>query len=69
MMERCTSEWGEKQGRGREGERMMGMQKRLLLSPMALMWAEDKVRLEIGMPEAHWGERKRAGDGRSRSKE
>lgn len=31
---------------------MTGMQKRLLLSPVAFMWAEDEVRLEIGMPGA-----------------
>lgn len=36
------------------------MQKRLLPSPVALMWAEDKVRLEIGMPGAQWGKKERA---------
>ena len=38
-----------------------------LLSVVALMWAEDKVRWEIGMPAAQWGEKKRAGDRRMRT--
>ena len=48
--------WG---GVGRK-RGMTGMQKRLLLSPVALMWAEDKVRLEIGMPGARWEKREGA---------
>lgn len=36
---------------------MTGMQRRLLLSPVALMWAEDKVRLETGTPGAQWGKK------------
>lgn len=59
-MERCTSVAERSKGRGREGERMTGMQKRLLPSPVALMWAEDKVRLEIGRPGAQWGKKERA---------
>lgn len=45
------------------------MQKRLLFSLVALMWAEDKVRLEIGMPRAQWGEKEQARDGRMRTGE
>lgn len=48
---------------------MTGMQKRLLPSPVALMWAEDKVRLETGMPGARWEKKERAGDGRMRTGE
>lgn len=33
------------------------------------MWAEDKVRLEIGMPGAQRGEEARARDGRMRTGE
>lgn len=52
-MQQSTSGVGRRSGgKGKEGEKMTGMQKRLLHSPMALMWAEDKVRLEIGMPGA-----------------
>lgn len=46
--------------REREEEGMTGTQERLLLSPVALMWAEDKVRLVIGMPGAQWGKKERA---------
>lgn len=52
---------GEKQGSGKEGEKMTGMQKRLLFSPVALMCTEDKVRLETGMPEAQWRKKEQAG--------
>lgn len=48
---------------------MTARQRRLLLSVVALMWAEDKVRLEIGMPGAQRGEKKRAGDRRMRTGE
>lgn len=41
--------WGGKEEE-RGGVRMTEMQERLLPSPMDLMWAEDKVRLEIRMP-------------------
>lgn len=51
------------------GERMTGMEKRLLLSLVALMWAEDKVRLEIGMPGAQWKKKEWAWDGRMRTGE
>lgn len=45
------NKWGGEEKKRKEGGvRMTEMQERLLPSPMALMWAEDKVRLEIRMP-------------------
>ena len=53
-MERCTSaverSWGEDDKDAEE----------TAPSPSALMWAEDKVRLEIGMPGAQWRKKERA---------
>lgn len=62
---------GEEKKRKEEGVRMTGMQERLLPSPMALMWAEDKVRLEIRMPRGGLnGKRKNEErDGRMRTSE
>lgn len=47
--------WGgeaEESERGREDDR--DAEETAPLSPTALMWAEDKVRLKIRMPGAHW---------------
>lgn len=44
----------EEEEKVKNGEKMTGMQRSLLCAPTALMWAEDKVRLKIGMPGAQW---------------
>lgn len=56
-MERCTSGVGEREGR-REDDR--DAQETAPLSPVALMWAEDKVRLVTGMPGAQWDKKEQS---------
>lgn len=51
-------------GVGKKERGWHGCRRDCSFSAMALMWAEDKFRLEIGMPWAQWKKTERAWDGR-----